>query len=70
MIREGTNVKWKWGNGYGMGKVQRTYKEKVSKIIKESKVTREGSDEDKALYIKQQDGDYVLKLESEVERVD
>lgn len=69
MIRKGTEVKWKWGNGYASGKVTDTYTESVTKSIKGSKVTRNGASDDKALYIEQEDGDKVLKLESEVERV-
>ena len=69
MIRKGTKVKWKWGNGTAEGKVEETYQEKVSKTIKGNEVTRNGSEGDKALYIEQDDGDKVLKLESEVERI-
>lgn len=68
MIRKGTKVKWSWGSGTAEGKVTSTYTKKVTKTIKGSEVTRNGSDEDKALYIEQEDGDKVLKLESEVER--
>ncbi|APY07729.1 hypothetical protein BWZ20_05205 [Winogradskyella sp. J14-2] len=70
MIQKGATVKWKWGNGTAKGEVQETYTEKVTKTIKGSKVTRDGKTGDKALYIKQDDGDYVLKSESEVERAD
>jgi len=70
MIRKGTEVKWKWGKGYANGKVENTYSESVTKNLKGSDVTRNGSDDDKALLIVQEDGDKVLKLESEVERVD
>ncbi|MEM9886701.1 MAG: DUF2945 domain-containing protein [Bacteroidota bacterium] len=68
MIREGTQVKWKWGNGTARGKVQETYTEKVVKTIGGQKVTRDGESGNKALYIEQEDGSKVLKLESEVER--
>jgi len=68
MIRKGSNVKWKWGNGTAEGKVLETYDKEVSKTIKGSEVTRKGSSDDKALYIEQSDGDKVLKLESEVEK--
>jgi len=68
MIREGTIVKWKWGTGTAEGKVKETFTKKISKTIKGSDVTRNGSEDDKALYIEQEDGDMVLKLESEVER--
>ncbi|SNR59607.1 hypothetical protein SAMN04488009_2719 [Maribacter sedimenticola] len=68
MIRKGTTVKWSWGNGTAEGKVQETYTSKITKTIKGNKVTRNGEDGNKALYIKQKDGDHVLKLEDEVER--
>ncbi|WP_369997864.1 DUF2945 domain-containing protein [Winogradskyella sp.] len=70
MIQKGTKVKWKWGNGTAKGEVQETYTDKVTKTIKGNDVTRNGESGDKALYIKQDDGDYVLKSESEVERID
>ena len=70
MIKKGTQVKWKWGNGTAQGKVKETYTEKITKTIKGSKVTRNGEKGDKALYIEQEDGTKVLKLESEVERND
>ncbi|XLS30576.1 DUF2945 domain-containing protein [Flavobacteriaceae bacterium M23B6Z8] len=70
MIKEGTKVKWNWGNGEGTGTVQKTYTEEVTKTINGTEVTRKGESGDKALYIQQEDGDYVLKSESEVERVE
>jgi ABC-type sulfate transport system substrate-binding protein len=70
MIRKGTLVKWSWGNGSAEGKVEETYTSKITKTIKGSEVTRNGKRDNKALYIKQDDGDYVLKSENEVERLD
>jgi len=69
MIREGSVVKWKWGNGYAEGKVVETYSEEITKQIKDAEVTRNGSENNKALYIEQEDGSKVLKLEQEVEHV-
>lgn len=69
MIRTGTNVTWKWGSGTAEGKVTETFDHEVTKTLKGSKITRKGSSEDKALLIEQEDGDQVLKLTSEVERV-
>ncbi len=69
MIRKGSIVKWKWGNGEATGKVEETYTKEVIKTIKGSKITRKGESGNKALYIKQDDGNSVLKLESEVEKV-
>ncbi len=69
MIRKGSTVKWKWGTGEATGKVEETYTKEVTKTIKGSKITRKGESGNKALYIKQDDGNSVLKLESEVEKV-
>lgn len=70
MIRKGTKVKWDWGNGTAEGKVEETYTSSISKNIKGTEVTKNGSDEDKALFISQENGSRVLKLESEVSRKD
>lgn len=69
MIRKGTVVKWSWGNGSAEGKVEETYISKITKTIKGSEVTRNAEKDNKALYIKQDDGNYVLKSENEIERV-
>ncbi len=69
MIRKGTRVKWNWGNGTAEGEVVETYISKTTKTIKGNLVTRNGEEGDKALYIKQDNGNYVLKSESEVQRV-
>lgn len=70
MIKEGTKVKWEWGNGTATGEVQSSFTKKVTRTIDGNEVTRDGEEGNKALYIKQEDGDHVLKLESEVERAD
>lgn len=70
MIREGTEVKWDWGNGSATGTVEEVHHEKVSKTINGNEVTRDGSDDDPAYVIKQDDGQTVLKSASEVERAD
>ena len=70
MIKKGTKVKWKWGNGQAVGKVKETYSESVTRNIKGSEITRKGEKGNKALLIEQDDGDEVLKLETEVERAD
>ncbi|MEL0644724.1 DUF2945 domain-containing protein [Olleya sp. Ti.3.14] len=69
MIKTGTEVQWDWGNGTAKGKVEETYTKKITKTIKGTKVTRDGTSGNKALFIKQSDGDYVLKSENEVKRV-
>lgn len=67
-IQKGSIVKWKWGKGYAEGKVKETYSEKVNRTIKGTEISRNGEENNKALYIEQEDGTAVLKLESEVEK--
>ncbi len=69
MIREGTKVKWTWGNGTAEGKVVETYTKSITKTLKGEEITRHGEANNKALLIEQEDGDKVLKLESEVDRL-
>lgn len=70
MISEGTKVKWKWGKGTATGKVQGIFERKITTTIKGTEVTRNGEPGNRALFIKQENGNEVLKLESEVEKVE
>ncbi len=65
---QGDKVEWDWGNGTATGKVQKTYTQSITRKLQGSEVTRNGSDDDPALYIEQDDGDGVLKLSSEVRK--
>ena len=62
----GTTVKWKWGDGTATGKIETVYTEKTTRKIKGTEVTRKASEDEPAYYIKQDDGDTVLKSHSEV----
>ncbi len=64
---EESKVKWKWGNGYGHGKVQSSFTKSVTRKIDGSEVTRNGSEENPAYYVNVDDGNNVLKLESELQ---
>ena len=68
MIRVGSTVKWKWGKGEAQGKVEESYTKSITRTIDGTEVTRNGESGNKALYIKTDKGDFVLKLESEVEK--
>lgn len=68
MIKEGTKVTWKWGNGTASGKVKSTFTKTVTRKIDGTEVTRNEEEENKALYIEVEGGNNVLKLESEVSR--
>lgn len=69
MVQKGSNVKWEWGSGEAEGKVIETFSEKITKTIKGTEITRIGEKGNKALLIEQEDGDKVLKLESEVTHI-
>lgn len=68
MIKEGTTVEWEWGNGTATGKVEEIHREKVTRTIEGSEITRNGTDDDPAYLIEQEDGSRVLKSKSEVSR--
>lgn len=64
---KGDTVKWKWGDGYGEGKVTERFTSKVTRTIDGTDVTRNASDDEPAYLIEQDDGDRVLKSHSELE---
>lgn len=68
MIRKGTKVMWSWGNGTARGTVSEVHHDRVSRTTKGQEVTRNGSDDNPAYVIGQDDGTTVLKLRSEVDR--
>ena len=64
----GDSIKWKWGEGYGEGKIVERFTEKVSRVIDGTEVTRKASDDEPAYLIEQDDGGRVLKSHSEVQK--
>jgi len=66
---EGTEVKWSWGQGTASGKIDTVYTDDVTRMIKGTQVTRNAAEDEPAYYIKQDDGDAVLKSHSEVKKV-
>jgi hypothetical protein len=67
-IRKGSVVAWKWGRSTASGKVSEIHREKVTRRTKGESITRNGTADDPAYVIVQDDGTVVLKLRSEVER--
>lgn len=63
-----TEVEWDWGNGTATAKVRPVFREKVTRTLSGSEVTRQGSDDDPAYLLEQDDGSEVLKLHSELRR--
>lgn len=68
MVKKGDTVRWKYGKGHAEGKVVEVHKEEVEKTIDGKKIKRNGSDDNPALVIEQDDKQKVLKLNSEVEK--
>ena len=60
-------VKWDWGDGTAEGQVTERFEREVTRTLKGNEVTRDGSEDNPAYLIKQEDGDEVLKLGSELE---
>ena len=65
-----TKVEWDWGQGTAQAYVRGVFREKVTRRLQGSEVTREGSEQDPAYLLEQDDGDQVLKLHSELRRAD
>lgn len=65
---KGDEVKWSWGQGEATGTVQEVFTRRVSRTIKGNEVTRNADEDNPAYLIEQDDGDRVLKSESELEK--
>ncbi len=65
-MRKGSKVSWKYGTGTATGKIESVHKEPIVRTIKGSEIHRNGSADDPALVIVQDNGDKVIKLQSEV----
>lgn len=63
---KGQKVKWKWGPAWGEGKVAERFTDKVTRTIKGKEITRNASQDEPAYLIEQDDGDRVLKSETEL----
>ncbi len=66
--KKGDKVSWNWGKGSASGKLQEKFTMKVTRTIKGSEITRNATDNEPAYLIEQEDGDQVLKSESELEK--
>ncbi|MBC6988524.1 hypervirulence associated TUDOR domain-containing protein [Hymenobacter jejuensis] len=65
-MRKGTQVTWKYGTGTATGKIEEVHKEAVTRKLKGSDITRNGTADNPAFVIVQDNGDRVIKLQSEV----
>ena len=60
-------VQWDWGNGTAKGQIKERFEREVTRTLQGSEITRNGSQDDPAYLIKQDDGDEVLKRGSELQ---
>lgn len=67
-LKTGSKVSWAWGNGRGEGTIKDVFTSKVTRTIKGKKITRNASDDEPAYLVVQDDGDRVLKSQSELDR--
>lgn len=66
-FRKGQHVKWNWSGSTAKGQIKEAFKEKVTRKIGGSEITRNASDEEPAYLVEQEDGSQALKSESELE---
>ena len=65
---QGDTVEWTWGRGTATGTVQESFTERVTRTLKGTEVTRDADADNAAYLIRQDDGDRVLKSESELSK--
>lgn len=68
VFQANTKVGWDWGQGTATGYIREVFREKVTRTIKGSEVTRNASEDNRAYLIAQQDGGQALKSHSELRR--
>lgn len=65
-FRKNERVRWNWGTGTGEGRVAERFERRVQRTIEGTKIVRNGSADNPAYLIEQDDGGTVLKLGSEL----
>lgn len=65
-IKVGSKVQWKWLGKTISGQVVEVHKEKVTQVIKDKKIVRNGSSENPAYLVKSEAGNLALKLGTEL----
>lgn len=65
-FRQGSRVKWNWGQGVGRGKIVERFDRHVERRIEGALIRRNGSTRNPAFLVRADNGAEVLKLESEL----
>ena len=63
-------VRWDWGNGTAKVQIKERFEREVTRTLQGSEITKNGTEDNPAYLIRQEDGDEVLKLGSEIEAQD
>ena len=66
-FHKGQKVRWNWGDATADGVIEDSFERRVQRTLKGTKVVRNGTKDNPAYLIKQDDGDRVLKLGSELD---
>jgi hypothetical protein len=64
------HVGWQWGQGIATGTIESIHPEHHTITTKGKQITRNGTKDDPAIVIKQENGTKVLKLQHELQVVD
>lgn len=64
--RKGASVTWKWGSGTATGKIAERFERRVQRTLKGAKVVKNGTADNPAYLIEQEDGARILKRGSEI----
>jgi hypothetical protein len=67
-MKKGEKVSWKWGKSEAEGKIKEEFEKPVTKKIKGTEVKRNASKDEPAYLIEQENGNQVLKSESELKK--
>jgi hypothetical protein len=65
-LAKGAEVSWNWGAHTARGKVEDVFVRRVQRTLKGAKVVRNGSPDEPAYLVRQDDGDHALKSHSEL----
>ena len=64
--RKGSKVSWSWGSGTATGKVEERFDRRVQRTLKGAKVVKNGTADNPAYLIEQDNSTKVLKRGSEL----
>jgi hypothetical protein len=65
-FKKSSKVQWKWLGRSINGTVEEVFKSSITKTIKGKKITRHGTDEKPAYFVKSDAGNLALKLQTEL----